>query len=95
MIAITRGRIAAAAGILTLSGLLGAAVAVPAPHDEVKTTAQDQGTPNKYAGIKLASVPAPWDSIKLTQWEEGTPRPWDTITLTSVQKSVPPPFEDG
>ena len=95
MTAITRRRIAAAAGVLTLSGLLGVAVAVPGPYQDGKTA------------MTQKAMPHPWDSAKLTQWEEGTPRPWDSIkldstahpymdiTLTSVQRTVPPPFEDG
>lgn len=79
MTAITRRRIAAAAGVLTLSGLLGVTVAVPSTWQEGKTAMTQQATPNKYAGIKLASVPAPWDSVQ----------------LTSVQRAVPPPFEDS
>jgi hypothetical protein len=63
MIAITRGRIAAAAGILTLSGLLGAAVAVPAPQHEVKTSMTHEGTPG------------PWHDGQLAMQYEGKPAP--------------------
>jgi hypothetical protein len=96
MSAITRRRIAAAAGVLTLSGLLGAAVAVPGPWQDGKTAMTHQATPHPWDSAKLASVPGPWDDgVKLAMQYEGTPRPWDSIQLTSVQQSVPPPYEDG
>jgi hypothetical protein len=61
----TRGRIAAAAGILTLSGLLGAAVAVPAPQHEVKNAMIHEGTPG------------PWHEAPLAMDHEGTPNPYE------------------
>ena len=81
MIAITRGRIVAAAGILSLSGLLAAAVAVPAPQHDVKTAMTHEGTPK------------PFEEIKLTQWQEAKPAPQQDIRLTSFHESTPDPYE--
>jgi hypothetical protein len=77
MSAITRGRIIATAGILTLSGLLGAAVAVPGPWHDVKTAMSHDGTPG------------PWHDARLAMSHDGTPGPWHEIVLASAQTMVP------
>jgi hypothetical protein len=80
--ATARGRIAAAAGLLTLSGLLGAAVAVPAPQWEVNNAMTHEGTPG------------PWHEGQLAMQYEGTPAPQHDIRLTSFHEGTPDPYQD-
>ena len=74
MTAFTRGRIIAAAGVLSLSGLFGAAVAVPAPHQDVRTTMQYEGTPTMTEEGFIEGTPQTFQEATLADFHEGTPQ---------------------